>query len=236
MGQGVQPKTESTSRGMLRGPRRVSGRACSSSPLIPCPHEVTGQDLPFREDKGDRTTPQISSPPPTSLSPAWPRWNRRGARGVPPHWGVPEVSPGTSRAKGVWTDRGGPPWSLAVTLWGGGGEMTFKGPGRRPHVQEPGPGSRRRQSHSGSAPRGWLVAGDLPSTGDTISLVPSATGCCHHLQGDSSTPATCVPLARTQTSQPSPTTGRGTEGGFPQCQLCRLECPIQDPGDTEQSS
>lgn len=123
---------------------------------------------------------------------------------------------GTSHAKGVWTDPGGPPRSFAVTLWVGGGEITFKGPGRWPHVQEPGPGSRRRQSHSGSAPPGLVGGWGAPQHWDTISWVPSAMECCHHLQGDSSPPATCVPLDRTQTSQPSPTMGRGTEGGFPQ--------------------
>lgn len=75
--------------------------------------------------------------------------------------------------------------------------MVFKGPGRWPHVQEPGPGSRRRRSSSGSAPRhGWLEAGELvrgPQPWGQLS-VPTGVPLCHRmLHRDSSAPVICVP-------------------------------------------
>lgn len=151
--------------GMLGGTN--GGGLGTSSHLQPrtSPRGVTGQDLPFREDKGDQPrtpnlTPSTRKP---FLSLATEGWER--GRGGPALPGGPRGGTGDIACEGAPDRPGGPPRSLAVTLWVGGvgGEMAFKGPGRWPHVQEPGPGSKRRRSSSGSAPPAPVTgAGGVP--------------------------------------------------------------------------
>lgn len=231
----------------------VSGRVCSSSPplSIPGPHEVTGQDL--KEDKEDQPAPQISPPPPAPLSPARPQRDGRGAQGEG-GWGV--VSRPTGGSQGWhWghrvrrdsgpTREGCPGHSQSRYGWVGG-EMPFKGPGRWPHVQKPGPGSRRRRSSSGSVPRpppsGWLGRrGGLPSSGYTVrdngAWSPLLWGAAITRKGTAFPPATCVPHYRTQRSHKM-----GEERAVSHCakrgcvcvSVVPHECPLGSPGDTEQ--
>lgn len=133
-----------------------SGGLGTGSQLQPrtSPRGVTGQDLPFRVDKGDQPrtpnlTPSTRNPVPSLATEGWERG--RGGPALPGgsqrwHWGhrVRRGSGQTRRAA---------PVTRSHAMGGGvGGEMAFKGPGRWPHVQQPGPGSKRRRSSSGSAP------------------------------------------------------------------------------------
>lgn len=165
MGQGVQPKMEGTSRGMLRGPRGVSGRACNSSPLIQCPHEVTGQDLPFREDKGDQTTPK--SPPIHPHPCPQPGHSRMGERPEgPAPLGDPRGGTGDIACEGG-LDRPGraAPVTCSHAMGGWGGKLLLKdqggGPTSRSLARGQG-GARATQDQPPGA--GWWL-GSSPALG-----------------------------------------------------------------------
>lgn len=163
---------------------------------------------------------------PTGGSQGW-HWGHRVRRDSGP---TREGCPGHSQSRYGWV----------------GGEMPFKGPGRWPHVQKPGPGSRRRRSSSGSVPRpppsGWLGRrGGLPSSGYTVrdngAWSPLLWDAAITRKGTAFPPATCVPHYRTQRSHKM-----GGERAVSHCakRVCVCvsvvphECPLGSPGDTEQ--
>lgn len=223
MGQRVQPEGGGHVGDRVRCPKRGWCRAGSPQPRSP---------------RGDRPRPALQGgqggparcqnlpPPPSSVFPAQLPGGGRSARGSRPAGGVPEVALGTSRAKGLRPDPGGQPRSLAVTLRVGGGEMVFKGPGRWPHVQEPGPGSRRRRSSSGSAPptAGWKLGSLSPARGTIVGANRGALchRMLHRLRGDSSAPVICVPSTGHGHPNPSPTR-RGRVGS------AKRGCPSAPP-------
>lgn len=192
-------------RGTKAGRVCVPGSVRSSSPVIPGPPEVTGQDLPFRGNKGGPArTPNLTRstriPVPSPATAGCERGRRRTTRVSRPaggsqrwHWGhrvrrgsgqTRESRPGPSQSRYGWV----------------GGEMPFKGPGRWLHVHEPGPGSRRRRSSSGSVPRaGWGRGGRCPVLSAWSPLPRDAAITC---KGTAAPPATCVPLKSIQASHP----------------------------------
>lgn len=165
MGQGVQLETGGTSGGMLRGPKGISGRVCTSSPPPshlrspwgdrPGPALQGGQGGPARTPN---LTPSTRIPGPGPATAGW-----EGGRGGPAPPGGPRGGIGDIACEGA-PDRPGraAPVTRSHAMGVGGGEMAFKGPGRWPHVQEPGPGSRRRRSSSGSAPPRLAGGGGAP--------------------------------------------------------------------------
>lgn len=207
-----------TAGGMARGPRGGVSQAAFAAPApsSPVPLRWQARTCPSGGTRGNQPAPRISPPPPASLSPARPQRDGRGAGGgrhacpAPPwgsqrwHWGhrvrrgsgqTRESRPGPSQSRYGWV----------------GGEMPFKGPGRWPHVQEPGPGSRRRRSSSGSVPwAGWGREGGCPVPSTWSPLPRDAAITC---KGTAAPPATRIPLKSIQASQPSPTPGKGEEGG-----------------------
>lgn len=136
-----------------------------------------------------------------------------------------EGRPGHSQSRYEWVGR----------------EMVFKGPGRWPHVQEPGPGSRRRRSSSGSAqdqlpPRlagCWGGCEGSPALGTSSGSrgVPSATGC------RTACKRTAVPLSfvspRQDTDIPALTSREEWDRGQCKAGRCHLKCPLAAPGHTD---
>lgn len=110
-------------RGAMFGVR--GGARAELAAPSPGPRGVTGQVLPCREDKGDQPAPKICPlrPQPRSQPSCHEVGDRPGGPALP--GGVPGVALGTSRAKGLRPDPGGPPRSLAVTLRVGGGGNGF---------------------------------------------------------------------------------------------------------------